>query len=312
MGLFRGIAIFIGWLTSSIAGIAAIFYACGYLVARAQLNLLGLFGLFEHPREQYLQEGAKFLITVTVMLMGKLLPWLTLLFYLGAFLGLIVGLPLWILSARKRDFLVACREKLQSVTAGTFLDRSSMWRLFLLAALFAFLVFHVLDYLQGFAAALSISNVLYGPSPGTAGPDPAAQLLEWLFHGESQSLQGFFLHLLKGELLAVLLLIAAWHVAAPIPARFWLVTPFVVVFALYTIFTPMAYGVLVRPVRYAVVVLDWQGDRPPFAGSEFYLLNKSSQEYILWDSGEKKVLCVSVNLVRSTRVLGLRPLFSTP
>jgi len=123
-------------------------------------------------------------------------------------------------------------------------------------------------------------------------------------------LQLYFFHLVKGELLAVILLIAAWFAAAVFQkARLWLVSPFIIVFVLYTIFTPMAYGVLVRPTKYAVVSFQWKNHPIASSTSVFYLLNKSDQEFVIWDRDQKKVLCISKDLVWGAQVSELRPLF---
>ena len=96
MDFFKNISVLIGRLTGSLAGIAAIFYACGYLVARSHLNMLGLFGLFDFPRERYLQEGGKFFTVLAGMVISEMLPLFVLSLYLmtGLFLlGLaLVGL----------------------------------------------------------------------------------------------------------------------------------------------------------------------------------------------------------------------------
>ena len=54
MNPFKELAILIGGLTGLLAGIGAILYTFGYLVTRAQLNLLGLSGLFEYPNEHFI------------------------------------------------------------------------------------------------------------------------------------------------------------------------------------------------------------------------------------------------------------------
>lgn len=310
MDLFKGIAIFVGWLTSSLAGIAAIFYACGYLVMRAKLNMLGLFGLFEYPREQYLQEGGKFFVAVTVMLIGKLLPRLVLLLYVLAFVSIIVLLFLAVgFFFKGSGFLERCG-RMKSYLLAMPKGWPWLWSSFLLLCFVFILVFYVLDYLNSFAAVLGVSNLLYGSPERMGGGDDASLVIRWLLQGDSQQLQLYFLQLLKGELLAVLLLTAAWYTTAMFQkARLWLVSPFIIVAVLYTIFTPMAYGVLVRPTKYAVVSFNWKDQPIAAAPSGFYLLNKSDREFVLWDRDQKKVLCISNDLVWGAQVSELRPLF---
>jgi hypothetical protein len=310
MDLFKGIAVFVGWLTTSLAGIAAIFYACGYLVVRAQLNMLGLFGLFEYPREHYLQEGGKFFVAVTGMLIGKLLPRMVMMLYVLAFVSIIVLLFLAVCYFfRWSGFIERCG-RVKSYILAMPKGWPWLWS-FLLLLCFAFiLVFYVLDYLNSFAAVLGVSNLLYGSSDTISGSDDASLIIRWLLQGDSQRLQLYFLHLIKGELLAIFLLTAAWYTAAVFQkARLWLVSPFIIVSVLYTIFTPMAYGVLVRPTKYAVVFLQWKDEPIAEAPSGFYLLNKSDREFVIWDRDHKKVLCISTDLVWGSQVSELRPLF---
>lgn len=311
MNLFKGIAIFIGWLTGSLAGIMAISYACGYLVVRAQLNVLGLFGLFEYPKEHYLQEGAKFFVVVTVMLIHKLLPRLVLMFCVLVFVSIIVLLFLAVCFFFKRNcFLDRCG-RFKSYILAIPKGWPWLWSSFLLLCFAFILVFCVLDYFNDFAAVLKVSNLLYGaPEKIGGGDDSRLVIVRWLLEGDIKRLQDYFFHLLKGELLAVLLLTVAWHTAAMFQqARFWLVSPFIIVFALYTIITPMAYGVLVRPTKYAVVSFNWKDEPIAVAPSGFYLLNKSDQEFVLWDREHKKVLCISKDLVWGAQVSEVRPLF---
>lgn len=311
MDLFKGIAIFVGWLTSSLAGIVAILYACGYLLVRAQLNMLGLFGLFEYPKEHYLQEGGKFFVAVTVMLIGRLLPRLVVLLYLLAFVSLIS--MLLFLAGR---FFFQGRgfpekwERAKSYLPTLFKSRPRLWSALLLLCFTIILVFYVLDYLNSFAAALGVSDLLYRSPEAGGGNDETRRVAGWLLQGDRDQLQFFFLQLVKGELLAIALLIAAWFTAAVFQkARPWLAAPFIIVFALYTIFIPMAYGVLVRPTKYAVVSFQWKNHPIAASTSTFYLLNKSDQEFVIWDRDQKKVLCISKDLVWGAQVSEVRPLF---
>jgi len=310
MDLFKGIAIFVGWLTSSLAGIGAIFYACGYLVVRAQLNMLGLFGLFEYPKEHYLQEGGKFFTAVTVMLIGNLLPRLVLLLYVLALISIIV---LVVVAAcflfRGSRFLESCR-RMKSTIYALPKGWSWLWHSLLLFCFGLILVFYVFDCLNSFAAVLAISNLLYGSPERIIGGVDSSLIIDWLLQGNSQQLKLYFIQLLNVEVIAVLLLAAAWHATSIFQkVRLWLVFPFIIVSILYTIFIPMTYGILVRPTKYAVVSFNWK-DRPiASAPSGFYLLNKSEREFVLWDPDNEKVLCVSRELVWGTQVRELRPLF---
>ncbi|OPY85878.1 MAG: hypothetical protein A4E72_01820 [Syntrophus sp. PtaU1.Bin208] len=310
MDLFKGIAIFVGWLTSSLAGIVAIFYSCGYLVVRAQLNMLGLFGLFEYPKEHYLQEGGKFFVAVASMLVGKLLTSLVYAFYIFAFASLLILLFLAVCYfSGWRSFLERCG-RLKSYILATPGSRLGLWSSLLLFCFAFVLVFHVLGYVNDFAAVLGVSNLLYDSSETIRENTETSRIAGWLLQGDSRQLQSYFLYLVKGELLAALLLIAAWHTASMFQkTRLWLVSPFIIVFVLYTIFTPMVYGVLVRPTKYAVVSFKWKGEPMEAVPASLYLLNKSDQEYVVWDRDHKRVLCISKDLVWGAQVSEFKPLF---
>ncbi|MEJ5365428.1 MAG: hypothetical protein WHS86_10025 [Desulfosoma sp.] len=311
MELFRGIAAFIGWLTGSVAGMAAIFYACGYLVSRAHLKMLGLFGLFEFPKERYLQEGGKFFAVLASMVIAELLPLLVLILYMltAIFLVSIVfvaachWLPLRTLPDR-------CR-KLASIVKAFPKGKPWLWSLWILFCLAYALLFFVLDYYNDFAAVLKVSNLLYHSSGGFSPLPDIARIEHWLLEGDSLRLHSYFLHLLKGEFLALVLLTAAWYTTAPFEkVRLWLISPFLLIVTLYTLFTPMAYGVLVHPTKCALVSFQWKEKVFEKAPPVFFLLNKTDKEVVVWDEVSQKVSCFSAEVFENMQVVGLQALFS--
>uniref|UniRef100_A0A832A686 Uncharacterized protein n=1 Tax=Desulfacinum infernum TaxID=35837 RepID=A0A832A686_9BACT len=310
MELFRGVAAFIGWLTGSVAGIAAIFYACGYLVARAHLNMLGLFGLFEFPKERYLQEGGKFFTVLASMLIVDMLPLLVLMLYLLTaifFLFIVFVAACHVLPLQ--TFADRCR-KLISIFKAFPKGKPWLWSLLLLVCLAYVLVFFVMDYYNDFAAVLGISNVLYHSSESLSELPNIARIERWLLEGDSPRLHAYFLHLLEGEFLALVVLTAAWYTTVPFhKVRLWVISPFLLIVTLYTLFTPMAYGVLVRPTKYAVVSFRWKEKVLDKESAVFYLLNKTDREVVVWDEASQKVSCLSSEAFESMQVVGLQALF---
>lgn len=310
MDLFKGIAIFIGWLTSSLAGIAAILYAFGYLIVRAQLNLLGLFGLFEYGHEHYLQEGAKFFVVLVMEFIGPtLFVWLV---YFGYILlaSLIFVVPLAVWAFAKRAALHRRLANMRQKMTDVYKERPGLWRGLGMAILFVLLIVHFAANLGEFTAPLYISNLLYGEQ-GTVNiqnPD-AQQIARWLVNGDAAKLKSHFSHLLFAGLEAGLLLTAAWYVAAFWRIRFWLASPFIVHFLIYVIFLPMVYGVLVRPNKYPVITLNTVADQ---AGSRqsYLLLNKNDQEFIMWDSARKRVLWIPKQAIKYAEIEETRFLFT--
>jgi len=65
MYVLKQIAKFIGWLSGSLAGIAAILTVCGYLITISNLNLLGLdLSILEYNPEFYLRKGGNFVFYI--------------------------------------------------------------------------------------------------------------------------------------------------------------------------------------------------------------------------------------------------------
>jgi hypothetical protein len=310
MDLFKGIAIFIGWLTSSLAGIAAILYAFGYLIVRAQLNLLGLFGLFDYGHEYYLQEGAKFFVVLVMEFIGPAL--FVRLVYLGyillASLIAVVPLAVWIFAKRAvlRSRLAGVRQKMTDAYG----RRPGLWRASAMAILFVLLIVHFAVNLTQFTAPLYISNLLYDEHGAVSIQNPdVRQIAGWLVSGDAAKLKSRFSHLLFAGLEAGLLLAAAWYVAAFWRVRFWLASPFIAHFLIYVIFLPMVYGVLVRPNKYPVITLNTVAEQGGAARS-YLLLNKNDQEFIMWDPARKRVLWIPRQTIQYAEIEEIRFLFA--
>lgn len=310
MELLKGIAAFIGRLTGSLAGIAAIFYACGYLVVRAHFHMLGLFGLFDFPKERYLQEGGKFFAVVAGTVIGDLLPLMVLNLHLLTGLLILSGLFIALcLYFKWRPLPDRCRKWASSINV-LFKENSRLCSLCLLICFSYVLVLIALDYYNEFYSVLGISNLLYHyPEIHSATPD-VHRIERWLLEGDVLQLQRFFLHLLKGEWLALALLAAAWHVTAVWERfRVWSIFPFLLIAILYTLFVPMAYGVLVRPTQYPLVSFHWKAEAIP-AGPDYYsLLNKTDREVVVWDEVSRRVFCITSDAYRSMEVRGMMRLF---
>jgi hypothetical protein len=74
-GFVAGIKAFSLWLGGSLAGISAMLYATGYLITRAHLNLLGLYGIVDFGNDYIVQEGAKFFLVIGYSyVLGVILP----------------------------------------------------------------------------------------------------------------------------------------------------------------------------------------------------------------------------------------------
>ena len=103
--IVAGLKGFLAWLASSIAGISAVLYGFGFLITRAHLNMLGLYGFIDYGPEVYLQEGARFFLVVGYqMLRGSAAPLLSLFVVIAA-----LGFTLQPLLAGTRIAAWCCR-----------------------------------------------------------------------------------------------------------------------------------------------------------------------------------------------------------
>ncbi len=301
MNLTKGIALFIGWLSGSLAGIGAILYAAGYLLTSAQLNMLGLSGLVVYGHDHYVQEGGRFTIAVAGLL-GEIL--LNLLIAAG-FLSLPVLLILGPIAYWKRerlgltepDWLKRLPERLDRKWHGA-------WRILAIAVLLV-LLFATSEDPQSFNAPLAISGLLFSHETPVDG-----SLADLLLSGNSARLKAFFANSLLMELKAGTLSLLAWHVAAPWRLRLLVTAPFFLIFFLYSLLLPMLYGVLQRQITLPVVTLSVDGPWPGSDAAKLILLNKSDGAFVLWDVESKKVLWLPAGAVRSAQIRQMEPLFA--
>jgi hypothetical protein len=306
MELLRLIGKFIAWLTGSLAGIAAVLYACGYLVTRAHLNFLGLYGLFEYSNEHFIQEGGKFLLALThegarralSLLVTSGLLWLGLLVLISgvlklvpAFSGLVDKGKIW----------------LSRLQGSTFLRR------LLYSFLLFLLILHSEKYHESFTSPLMVSNLLYQTAaPSLTATDQekeVAKITSWLLNGDAESAYTNFRDLLWADVLAAGLLVLGWRSTWGWRLHVLATAPFLISFLIYTISLPMAYGVLVRPTKYPVIVLTPGQDPLPSSQGILFLLKKTDHEFVVWDSGRRVVLWIPKNSVTRAEVTSVGGLF---
>lgn len=298
--LLKGFSGFLLWVGSSLAGITALLYSCGYLVLRAHLSMLGLYGLVEQGADDFLQEGAKFVLGAGYEVLRTLLP-------LAAVVGLAALLAVSVMRALRQTRLAAAVARLRGRAL-----QSGAWRYALFGALFVALLMHADRYLDAFERPLAVVNLLYADraSAASASPGSAAELAAWLLANNSAALSRQFDDLLIGLIIAALLVFAAWRVVRPLPMRPWLVAPFAVAALMYLVTLPMAYGVLKHPVRYALVSFaDAQGVAR--GDGRMFLLAKSGEAFVLWDAGAGRVVWVPVDGVKRAEIRGVADLFGT-
>jgi hypothetical protein len=309
MTLLRTIAALLGWLSGALAGVGAVFYASGYLITRAQLQVFGVTGFFPLSTDHFVQEGAKFVVTVGHELLETLLELAAV-----ALVVVAVSLALWLLlrwapSAGAWLARVAAAGRDAVTRTHGHLPWSPALSVYLL--LLALLVGHLELYRDRFAAPLRVSDVLYTAPDATRGEARDRGIRDWVVRQDTPRLHGHFTDLLDAEVRAGLLLLAAWHVTAGRPRRVLLLTPFVVTLALYTLYLPMAYGVLVRPTTYNTVALHFRAEGAREARGPFFLLSSTEQEFVVWDATARTVLWVPKTEVSGAEVQRVQNLFGT-
>jgi len=306
--LLRGIAAGLGWLSGSLAGVGAIVYACGYLITRAQLHLFGVSGFFPLGADHFMQEGSKFLVVIGQRTIETLLGVVA--FAVAAIVVLmVVWLPLMRWRPSLRLDVGNGRARVGTVVARIHehLPWSPAFSIYLV--LLVLLVWLLETYRSRFAAPLEVSNILHLIPPLPLDDSTEQRITGWLLAEEWHRLEAYFSDLLDAETRAVLLLIAAWHVTASLARRVALLTPFVIAVAMYTLYLPMAYGVLMRPTSYNIVALHFR-DRSVDLPSLFFLLSSTEQEFVVWDANLRRVLWIPKGEVNRAEIHRVQTLFA--
>lgn len=297
MNVFKEITGIFGWLSGSLAGIAALFFACGYLIKRAHLNLLGISALFSFTEEQYMQEGARFVAEMADLLARIALPLLMLAITLLAAGFLLSRTPL--------------RRRLEPAGArvASFLEcRRIACLCAAYAALLVLLILLIDREIALFSAPLAVSDLLFS-APAAPGNE-AGQIRDWLLTGDRASLDNLYFNLTLSVIKGGVLLLLAWRVAESWRLRILLTAPFALAFLLSVLLLPMAFGVLKRPARFPPVVVQSDSKMLASVRGEVFLLDKTSDEFVLWEAAGRRVLWVPRDQVKSAQIGQARFLFA--
>jgi hypothetical protein len=303
--LVAGTRSFIVGLGGALTGITAMMYTCGYLVTRAHLNLLGLYGLIEFNHDYILQEGAKFFLA-TAYSTGR-----EILYPLSIVVPII--LPLILLGLFLRDHARRGWDRLHSRLPRLDIER---WlRVLAFVALFGALVEHSETYLDKFEHPLCFSNLLYTDADTPNCSVPIAKkgdgLRDALFRSDKTILDSAFHELAIGLLQAIILAYLTWRVTIPWRLHAWCIAPSFFATALYLILLPMDYGVLQRSINYPRIALTFD-DKTTFPVSgPLFLMNKSAGDFVVWGAASRKLFWVPLASVRRAEVDGAYDLFDS-
>lgn len=296
MNVFKEITALLGWLSGSLAGIAAVFYACGYLIKRAHLNLLGISSLFSFSEEQYMQEGARFIADMADLLARIALPLLMVAIALAAVFFLLRRTGL-------RQRMDTVKERLAELAE----RKPWVWRSAAFGVLLVLLTLLIDRELAHFGAPLAVSDLLFTPSGGGGGD--AGQIREWLVTGNRASLDNLYFNLTLAVIKGGVLLLLIWRIAEPWRLRILLTAPFALAFLLSALMLPMAYGVLKRPARFPLIAADSESRMLAGVRGEVYLLDKAGDEFVLWDAAGRRVVWLPRDQVKGAEIGQSRFLF---
>jgi hypothetical protein len=299
---------FILWLGGSLAGLTAILYTAGYLVTRAHLSMLGLYGVVDFGGDYFVQEGAKFFLVVGYSFgRSAVLPLLEL---VGATAVAVMTLRYLLWRTRVKRWCDNLRARCPDLGADGPLRAIAFVLLF-----FLFLE-HSETALVKFQLPLCITNLLYTDS-GTAKCGPSMQegaksLKAALLHRDDAVLTDAFFDLMYRMAQATLLAYMTWWAVPPRRWRSWFVAPpLVAALLIYVISLPMDYGVLLRPIAYPRITLALD-EKAAFAiAGPLYLLSKTANDFVVWDASVRKLFWIPSGSVKRAEVGGVYDLFAS-
>ena len=303
--LVARIRAFVVWIGGSLASITAIFYATGYLITRAHLSMLGLYGMLAFDNDYIIQEGAKFFLVVGYATVSEVaLPLLAL---LG--LAVIAAKVFQQLAGSRvqRGWARLC-ERLPGFGAQGWM------RLLAYSALFIAFLYHAETFLPKFQAPLCIGNLLYAdsgsaPCPGAMMRRGADALKAALLKRDEVLLNNAFQELEFGLALAGALAYLTWRTTLPWRWRSWYAAPSLIATALYLVLLPMDYAVLQRPIIYPRIELTFDPKLALSIPGPLFLLNESAHEFVVWDATIRKLFWIPAGSVNRAEVDGTYGLF---
>lgn len=265
MRLLRGFGVFLGWLSGSLVGITALFYAIGFLASIATLSFFGLnIFLLGYDTLVYLARGANALMFFTLEL-GRVL---------------IILSPLIAIYPLLRRGANALKTRLQGpiekIPFYGVLNRS--WRGTLYGLLFIYMYFILDRYIPQFNQYLGVEGVLQRATPLSSASEPWVRNL---LCGDSNQLRINFLILGIVTLLAALVTLWAYRLTRNMRYRQMMMFPFLAILTMFVFMLPGVYGVTFLAQKLSPVsITGVQGDH----GKTFYLIGRGSEHVVAWDA----------------------------
>jgi len=309
-GLLSGLKGFVIWIGGAVGGITALMYGAGYLVTRAHLSLLGLYGFVQVDHEYFLQEGAKFFVVVGYKLARTGAPLLA----TGILLALLVFLVYWRVARSALGQRMAAKWNALAARqfAGAAVPEAARFVLFIALLLGA--ISYSSNAVVEVQGALCISNLLYADQPQTscggtrsAAADP---LRAAIVKPDRETTNRQFEQSLFDIGGALILMCAAWYCAPLSRFRAFLMSPLLLALILFAIQLPMSYGILERSLTYPVVQLSMDSNHQLSGSGPYFLLSKTDGAFVVWDRGAKRVLWLPAGGVERAEIFTVGNLFA--
>jgi hypothetical protein len=299
MPLLKGIAGTIGWLASSLAGIGAILYGSGYLAATAHAHLLGVGSVLVLSHDRYLQAGGEFFVAIAAELLQVMLVLVIALAVVAAGPAIIVLAGFAALRHWLPEGLARARERLSE-----FVERRSVWlRAGGCISLFGALLWIAVDP-SDFIELFKVADLLLIDPQALSGK--AAILL---MSGDAGHLDAVFSRCLYVELAVTALTLAVWRLAAGWRLQLLVASPFVITSILYLVLLPMLFGILKHQIAFPKITISPPGEFATApAGGDLFLLNKSENDFVLYDATARKLIWLPKDAVKALVVTGVAPL----
>lgn len=293
---------FVVGLGGALAGLTAIIYACGYLVTRAHLSLLGLYGLIDFNHDFIMQEGAKFFLVMAYSVGREMvLPALSNLTILAS---LLIALGLW-LRVRVQRWWDALQRRIPGQPARRLI------RVVAFVAAFSLFLVHSDEYLDKFEHPLCFANLLYidGGIANCAAARDGDGLRRALLMSDRATLNLAYRELVIGLAQSLVIAWFTWRVTRPWRWHVWCIAPCFFATGLYVILLPMDYGVLKRTINYPRIALTVDEKVPFSMSGPVFLLNKSPNDFVVWAASTRQLYWVPAASVRRAEVDGAYDLF---
>lgn len=184
-------------------------------------------------------------------------------------------------------------------------------RVLAFVAAFGLFLWHSDEYLDKFEHPLCFANLLYadGGIKKCAAAADGNGLRRALLQSDRPVLNSAFRHLIIGLAESVAIAWFTWRVTRPWRWHAWCVAPCFFATALYIILLPMDYGVLQRTINYPRIALTVDDKNPFPVSGPVFLLNKSSNDFVVWAASTRQLYWVPAASVRRAEVDGAYDLF---